>query len=260
MKRIPAPGAGTPAARSRGAAWRVLCLLVLCCMLSACDMALYSGLTEQEANEMIMVLGNSGISAGKKAGGKGTWDVMVEENLMTRSLEVLAANGLPRAVYSSMGEVFKKDSMVSTPTEEQARLVYAISQELAGTIAQIDGVLAARVHIVLPEMDSFGKKISPSKASVFIKHRADTDISSQVGSVRRLVENSVRDLKPESVSVFLFPSTLQQPIRLAPRAYVLGISVPPAYAGAIWLGVIVAFAAVLAGGALFALRRRKARQ
>ncbi len=258
MKRMPAAMGTIPATRSLGVFRRALCLLVLCCLLGACDTALYSGMTESEANEMVMVLGNSGISAGKKSGGKGTWDILVDENLMTRSLEVLAANGLPRATYSSMGDVFKKDSMVSTPTEEQARLVYAISQELAGTIAQIDGVLAARVHIVLPEMDSFGNKISPSKASVFIKHRADTDISSQTGAVRRLVENSVRDLKPESVSVFLFPSSLQQPIRLAPQAFVLGISVPPAYAGLIWIGVILTFAAVLSGGAFFVLRRRKA--
>lgn len=253
------PGAGTPRARSATVFCRALCLLFLCGLLAACEAAVYSGLTEHEANEMVMVLGGSGIRAVKKAGAKSTWDVLVDENMMARSLEVLAANGLPRAVYRNMGDVFRKDGMVSTPTEERARLVFAISQELAGTIAQIDGVLSARVHIVLPEMDSFGKKISSAKASVFIKHRADTDVASQIGSVRRLVENSVRDLKQDSVSVFLFPSTLQQPVRLPPQDFVLGVGVSPANAGLIRLGVFAALALALAGAALLALRWRKIR-
>lgn len=236
---------------------RLLAALLLCGLLGACDTALYTGLDERAAVEMVMVLNNNGISAAKAAGAKGTWDVTVPEELLPRSAEVLAAAGLPRQRYLNMGDVFKKDGMVSTPTEEKARLVFAISQELAGTIAEIDGVLAARVHLVLPETDSFGKNISSSSASVFIKHRMDVDMASQTGFIKRLVENSVRDLKLDSVSVFLFPSNLQAPPRLPPRSSVLGFEVPPAYVGPVWAGIIGALSLALIGTVLAVLRRRK---
>jgi type III secretion protein J len=183
----------------------------------------------------------------------------VEESLLPRCVAILSANGLPRSQYQNMGGVFKKDGMVSSPTEEKARLVFAISQELAGTIAAIDGVLNARVHLVLPEMDNFGNKISPSTASVFIKHRADVDLAGQTSPIKRLVENSVRDLKYESISVFLFPSTAQPPMPLPPETKVLFFSVAPENAPLAWvattLGILSLFG--LAGGGAYAMLRRR---
>lgn len=249
-----------PALRAAGRAGRLLCLLLLAFSLSACDVALYSGMTEQDANEIVMVLMNGGIRASKVSGDKGTWNVTVDEALFSRSLDLLAANGLPRSRYQSMGDVFRKDSMVSTPVEEQARLVYALSQELSGTIAQIDGVLAARVHLVLPEIDSFGNKISPSTASVFIKHKAEVDLAPQLNQIRRLVENSVRDLKMEAVSVFLFPSTLPTPMPVPPQSTVFGISVPPGQEGLIRFAIIAVLVVVLGAAAYLVFSRMKRKE
>ncbi|MDR2892618.1 MAG: type III secretion inner membrane ring lipoprotein SctJ [Deltaproteobacteria bacterium] len=239
---------------------RLLALLLLACLCSACQVTLYSDLTEQEANEMIAVLSNNGVAAQKVTGAdKGLWNLSVEEHLLPRCVEILSANGLPRSQYQSMGGVFKKEGMVSSPTEEKARLVFAISQELAGTIAAIDGVLNARVHLVLPELDSFGNKISPSTASVFIKHRADVDLASQVSPIKRLVENSVRDLKYESISVFLFPSAAGPLMPLPPETSVLFFSVDSENAVIAWATVIIcAFASfgLISYGA-YAMRRRR---
>lgn len=239
---------------------RLLGVLVLVCLVSACQVTLYSGVTEHEANEMLVVLSNNGVRAAKESAGKGLWNLTVDERYLARSLDILSSNGLPRDVYQTMGDVFKKDGMVSTPTEEKARLVYAISQELAGTVAAIDGVLAARVHLVLPEMDNFGNKISPSTASVFIKHRSDVDLSAQVAPIKRLVENSVRDLKYESISVFLFSSAATPPLPVAPEVTVLGFSVEPEYEVLAWVIAVTVILAALgaAFGAAHVLRRRKA--
>jgi type III secretion protein J len=247
---------------SRSAAWpaRLLGLLALLCLLCACKTTLYAGLSEVEINEMLVVLSTNGIAAQKVDAGKGLWNLSVEERLLPRSVDILTANGYPRYSYKTMGDVFKKDGMVSTPTEEKARLVYAITQELSGTIATLDGVLAARVHIVLPEVDNFGNKISQSTASVFIKHRADVDLTAQVSPIKRMVENSVRDLKYESISVFLFPSSTPPPLPLPPETTVLGIVVDPDNATMAWLLVAVLFLALAGGGGAAAwhfLKRKK---
>lgn len=242
---------------ARGMRFALAAVLLL--LLGACDVTLYSDLAEQDANEIVAALSTNGIKASKNSAGKGLWYVTVDEALLPQSLDVLAASGLPRTVYKNMGDIFKKDSMVSTPTEEQARLVYAISQELAGTIAALDGVLAARVHLVLPELDNFGNKISPSTASVFIKHAADTDLGPQVAQIKRLIENSVRDLKYESISVFLFASTAPPPLPVPPKSSVLGFSVDPENEGRVWLLLGLALLA-LAGGGTYAARYVVARK
>ena len=242
---------------------RLACLACLLCLLCACKVTLYSGLTEQDANEMLVVLSNNGVVASKDSAGKGLWNLSVDERFLPRSLDILSANGLPRVAYQSMGEVFKKDSMVSTPTEERARLVHAISQELAGTIARIDGVLAARVHLVLPELDNFGNKISPSTASVFIKHRSDVDLTPQVSQIKRLVENSVRDLKYEAISVFLFASVLPPPAPVPPEANVLGFAVDPenlTRAWAVAAAALLALAGLVSFVAYRLLRQKKSNE
>ena len=69
---------------------------------------------------------------------------------------------------------------MASPTEKRARYVYAISEGLAGTIAQIDGVLSARVHIVLPDNDALRRDPAPSSAAVFIRHAPGTSVGDVV--------------------------------------------------------------------------------
>lgn len=185
--------------------------LLLVCLLTGCYAPVFTGLTEVDANEMVALLRNNSIDARKTLGEKELWIVEVPDALFARSVDMLRLNGFPRTTYDTRGSVFKKSGMVSTPTEEQARLLYALSQELAGTIAQIDGVLSARVQIVLAENDTFGKKLSEASASVFIRHRADVDMETDTALIKKMVENSIRDLKYDAISVYLSPSKTTLP-------------------------------------------------
>jgi len=49
-------------------------------------------------------------------------------------------------------------------------MIYALSEELSRTVSEIDGVISARVHVVLPENDPLRRDLVPSSASVFIRH------------------------------------------------------------------------------------------
>ena len=104
-----------------------------------------------------------------------------------------------------MGQVFKKDGLVSSPMQERAQMIFALSQELSRTVSEIDGVLSARVHLVLPENDPLRQQLVPSSASVFIRHRSNMPVGNLVPQVKMLVANGVAGLSYDKVSVVLVP-------------------------------------------------------
>jgi len=189
---------------------RRLSILGVLCLLQACSSSttLFNGLDQDEANEIYSTLLEVGIPAERSTSKTGV-AVSVPETLSSEALRVLQAKGLPRDQKSSIGEVFKKDSMISSPLEERARYLYALSQELERTLMRMDGVIASRVHMVLPERTTPGEALSPSSAAVFIKYDQRTSFPAYVPKVRELVFNSIPGLTGDahtSVSVVAVPS------------------------------------------------------
>lgn len=84
-------------------------------------------------------------------------------------------------------------------------MIFALSQELSETVSEIDGVLSARVHLVLPDNDPLRQQLVPSSASVFIRHRASVPVNDLVPQVKLLVANGVAGLSYDKVSVILVP-------------------------------------------------------
>lgn len=196
--------------------WRCLQIFVLCsCVfLSACKKDLYSNLNEVGANEMLVTLLENGVgSAGKDTddGGK-TWVLHVDESQLVRAMQVLQQNGLPRTGHDTLGDLFKKDGLVSTPAEERIRFIYGLSEELDSTLSQIDGVLVARVQIVLPNNDPLATDVKPSSASVFIKSRPGSAVDRMVPQVKALVVHSVEGLSYDQVSVVVVPADQVQQV------------------------------------------------
>ena len=184
---------------------KLLVLAVVSCTLAGCQTELYSKLDEREANNMIALLHKYGISAERSFAKDGTSQISVAENQLPQAIELLKANGLPRRTFTNMGEVFKSSGLISSPTEERARFIYALSEELSRTISDIDGVLSARIHVVLPKNDLLRQDATPSSASVFIRHDARAPLKSLLPHVKMLVANSIEGLSYEKVSVVLVP-------------------------------------------------------
>lgn len=194
---------------------RLLAALALLLALTGCKVGLYSELVEQEANEMVAALTTHGIAADKERLENNSWQVLVDKDDLPASLDLLRAQGLPRDRYASMGEVFEKQGLVSTPSEERMRYIYAMSQELSKTLRKVDGVVAARVHVVVPANDPLSDRVRPSSAAVFIKHRPDVDLRLLVPAVKDLVAHSIEGLTHEQVALSLFEA--RQPAPMARR-------------------------------------------
>ena len=94
--------------------------------------------------------------------------------------------------------------MISSPSEERIRFMDALAQDIARTISMIEGVVDARVHVVLPENDPFARNALPSSAAVAIRSRWNADISDLVPSVKALVKNAIEGLQYEKIQVTIF--------------------------------------------------------
>ena len=190
---------------------RALAALALATLLAGCQVALYSNLTETEANQIVAALSADEIGATKERVDGGQWQVSVDEGQLARALDLLRAQGLPQERFSSLGDVFQKQGLVSTPAEERMRYIHAVSQELSQTLRTIDGVVAARVHVVVPANDPLADKLRPSSAAVFIKHRPDTDLRLLGPAVKDMVAHSIEGLTHEQVSLSLFEARRAPP-------------------------------------------------
>lgn len=163
---------------------------------------------------MMAILLDRGISCEKSAGPDNTFILAVDASFFGEAVDVLKEYGFPQMAYQGVGQTFQKSGLVSSPTEERIRFMYALSQDIASTIALIDGVLAAQVHIVLPNNNPFVQDTYPSSAAVFVSYRPDSNVDASVSQIKSLVMNSVEGLAYEKISIALFPSTLNQ---TAPR-------------------------------------------
>ena len=233
-------------------------LASVCLALVACTgrVDLIGAIGEDEANEVLAALLKADVSAQKVPGKDGMVALRVNSDQVSKALLVLSQNGLPRERHAGMGAVFKKEGLISSPLEERARYIYALSQELSATLARIDGVLHARVHVVLPERGPVGETGVSSTAAVFLKHRKEFDLELLQPQIRRLVTNSIPGLAPDRVSIVLVPSHLTSestPVGVN-QATVLGFHVSPdsatGLAALIWTLVIGLFLALGGVGAL----------
>jgi type III secretion protein J len=209
---------------------RWILLLLLALLLTGCNRVdLYNDLDEQDANEMQAILLRQGIDCDKTVGKELTCTLRVAKSQLAAAVEILKGQGYPKDKFTNLGTIFKKAGLVSTPQEDRIRFIYALSQEVAETISQIDGVITARVHIVLPENDPLSEYFQPSSASVFIKYRQTLDIQQFIHPIKQMVVNSIEGLNYEKVSVVPFPTPV---VSAAPPEFVriMGIEIENAYA------------------------------
>lgn len=182
-------------------------------LLSGCSIELQHGLTEQDANEIYVLLNKNGINAVKEkeeGGQEVRFTIVVPKGDAAQAAELLKVNSLPRPVEKGLNH-FAKGGMVPTATEERAMMLKALAGEVSNALNQIDGVLEARVIVMIPETNDLTQpenKPLPS-ASVLLKFRPRDDGSPPISTdaIKQFVATSVPEMKPSSVTVVLTPAT-----------------------------------------------------
>ncbi|MGB2509442.1 MAG: flagellar basal-body MS-ring/collar protein FliF, partial [Candidatus Puniceispirillaceae bacterium] len=159
---------------------------------------LYASLPEAEKSRVLEALQNAGVDV---ALDPTTGDVMVPSSDYHSSRMTLAAQGLPTVVptgYENLDAI----QMGSSRSVEAMRLKQTQELELARSIAEIDHVLSARVHLAIPEKEVFIRQEAQPTASVFVQLAQGRILGrTQVEAIIHLVSSSVPKLAKEDVSV-----------------------------------------------------------
>jgi flagellar M-ring protein FliF len=159
---------------------------------------LYTGLESQDAAGIVEKLKTMQVPFQLAA--NGTAIQVPEERVAALRLE-LAAAGLPHG--GGVGfELFDRTQIGATEFEQQVNLRRALEGELVRSILTIDGVQAARVHLVMPERRLFVAREQQASASVVLKLRNPAGFSQrEVAGIVHLVSAAVPNLHRDRVSV-----------------------------------------------------------
>jgi type III secretion protein J len=234
---------------------RGLALLLLVCT-AACRERIQHGLDERQANELQTVLVERGLDARKvpEAGKKPTWSIEVSEEQTSDAVRILAELGLPRPVAETGCDVFG-GGLIRSPVEEQMCRVRVLERGIERTLQSVEGVLIARVHLMVPPPPRPGQAATPAKASAMLRALPGqaARLRQSQETIRALIAGGVEGLSPEAVSLLVDEVTT--------RVEVSGTRSSPLLRLRILLGVMGVLLTALAVALVFvALRLRRSQE
>lgn len=165
---------------------------------------LYSGLDAEDVTRIGAVLNEAGISFDISTDGK---TIKVPTGRTARARMLLAEKGLPRSDNAGYELFDKMGSLGLTSFMQEVTRIRALEGEIARTIQTLNGVKAARVHLVLPDPGSFRSNRQAPSASVVIRAGAGDKLKS-APAIRHLVAGAIPGLSIDRVSVMSTDGTL----------------------------------------------------
>lgn len=174
---------------------------------AGCAVPVAAGLDETDANRVVVALDQAGIDAVKEADPtvEGKFRVEVPRDDAARALATITDEQLPRPRTKGILEAADRGQLVPSQAAEQAQLVAGLAGDLERTLGNLDGVLAARVHLNLPVHDALRDGPPPkNSASVLVEHRG-TSPPLAAESIQRLVAGGAPGLGLTDVAVVFVP-------------------------------------------------------
>ena len=160
---------------------------------------LYRDLTPSEASRMVSALEGAGFRVDVDSSGS---ILSVPQEDVARARMELAGQGLVGDGTSGW-ELFDESSGLGMNSfMQKINRLRALEGELARSIQTLDGVDAARVHLVLPEREAFSRDRPNPSASVIVRGQAGHQVTlRQAQSIRALVSSAVPEMSPGRVTV-----------------------------------------------------------
>lgn len=176
-------------------------------LLVSCSAPLLDKASDEDANHALSMLDRHGIAAHKRLQRDGAWQVAVDAENVPAAAGLVDAYGLPARRRQTLEQLFGKKSFISTPAEEQVRLLIGLNNDVAAALEHIDGVLHAEVQIGLPRALQRDSLPAPQAATVLLRHDSSAELPVSRDGVRRFVADAAGGLDPSQVSVLLVPVT-----------------------------------------------------
>jgi flagellar M-ring protein FliF len=158
---------------------------------------LYTDLSASDASSVVDALESQGVDYELTDAGR---TVMVPQDQVYDLRVAMAGQGLP----SSNEGYALLDNQGITTSEFRQRIDYqrALEGELEKTLTAMDDVATASVHLALPDQSVFIDEPATPTASVLVSARGVGGITDdEVDAIVHLVASSVKDMKPEGVTV-----------------------------------------------------------
>lgn len=160
---------------------------------------LFSQLEAAEAAEVMEALTGLGVPY-RVDNASGSIEIPQQRVAETRLL--LAGQGLPKQADIGFELLQQESGFGTSRLIEGARHQRAIEGELGRSIAALEPVDQARVHIARAERSVFVRERVPPSASVVVHLKGNRELTEQqVGAIVHLVSSSVPELTPERVTV-----------------------------------------------------------
>jgi flagellar M-ring protein FliF len=156
---------------------------------------LFSGLESRDAAAVTTKLDGMNVKYDVKDGGT----ILVPADQVTKLRMELAQDNLPAAGVGY--EIFdKSDAFGTTAFVQNINHQRALEGELVRSMQTIEGIQAARVHLVIPERQVFSRDDQQPSASVVLKTSGRLD-RGQVRAIQHLVAAAVAGLSPDRVAI-----------------------------------------------------------
>lgn len=191
------------AAQKASAAAGVVALLVAAVMLvgwatKPTYTPLFSGLSPADASAVVQELDVRGISYELVDGGT---TIRVPQSDVYRTRIDLSAEGLPSGDDGGYA-LLDNQGIATSQFQEQTAFKRAMETELGNTIAAINGVQAAVVHLALPVKQVFADEQAPPTASVLVTSPGGASLDpQQTQAIVHLVASSIDGMDPNDVTV-----------------------------------------------------------
>ena len=158
---------------------------------------IYTGLSAQDVSRITAALSEAGVPFDVNEQRSA---VLVPFGQASRARSLLAQKGLPTSSRAGYELFDQMGSIGLTSFMQEVTRVRALEGEIARTIQALDGVAAARVHLVLADPGSFRRERRDPSASVLLRV-GDRWQNSSAQAVRHIVAAAVPGMKLEQVSV-----------------------------------------------------------